>query len=260
MSANYFAQACDYDLPGGWPQATAATNARFQPIETFAARFDALVSTIRELGFEAVDLWQAHLNWRWATPEHVEAARAGLARHGLAVASLAGSFGETPEELETACRLAAGVGTTVLGGRSALVLSEPATAQSLLESHRLRLGVENHGEHSPESMLALVRNAGDRIGTTLDTGWYAVLGHDVPQAIRTLAGHVVHVHLKDVAAPGSDVNCRLGTGCVPVDETLLALQRAGYDGGISIEHEVADHDPGEECAEALALVRSRWGP
>jgi L-ribulose-5-phosphate 3-epimerase len=254
MSANYFARVAAYDLHDGWPEATATTNAWFEPVETFAERFDELLATIQGLGFGALDIWQAHLNWRWATEAHVSAARAGLEQHGLAVASLAGNFGETAEDLEAACELAVGVGTAVLGGRSPLFLREPASVQTVLERYGLRLGIENHGEHSPESMFALVDGCG-RVGTTLDTGWYAVLGHDVPQAIATLAGCIVHVHLKDVAGPGSGDNRRLGTGCVPVDDCLLALDRAGFDGGISIEHEVPDRDPGEDCVAALALLK-----
>lgn len=256
MSANYFARVAAYDLHDGWPEATATTNAWFEPVETFAERFDELLATIQGLGFAALDLWQAHLNWRWATGAHMSAARASLEQRGLAVASLAGNFGETADDLEAACELAVSVGTTVLGGRSPLFLREPATAQAVLERYDLRLGIENHGEHSPESMLALVAGGG-RVGTTLDTGWYAVIGHDVPQAIARLAGHIVHVHLKDVAGPGAGDNRRLGTGSVPVEDCLLALERAGYDGAISIEHEVPDRDPGDDCTAALALLQSR---
>ena len=256
MSANYFARVAAYDLREGWPEATMTTNAWFEPIETFAERFDELLATIEGLGFAAVDLWQAHLNWRWATEAHVTAAKAALERHGVVVASLAGNFGDTAAEFEAASQLAAGVGTNVLGGRRPLFLRDPATVEAVLERYGLRLGIENHGEHSPQTMLALVAGGG-RVGTTLDTGWYAVLGHDVPEAIATLAGQIVHVHLKDVAGSGLGDNRRLGTGCLPVDDCLFALDRAGYSGGISIEHEVPDRDPGEDCTAALALLQRR---
>ena len=53
-------------------------------------RFEGLLATIASAGFDALDLWTAHLNWRWATPEHVRIARAALDAHGLQLVSLAG--------------------------------------------------------------------------------------------------------------------------------------------------------------------------
>ena len=56
-------------------------------------RFDALVAEIKSLGFDAIDLWMGHLNWRWATDEHVAIAKRALADANLSVSSLAGWFG-----------------------------------------------------------------------------------------------------------------------------------------------------------------------
>ena len=76
----------------------------------------SVLASIAGAGFDALDLWTAHLNWRWATPEHVQIARAALDEHGLRVVSLAGNFGSTPDELASACRLATALDVDLLGG------------------------------------------------------------------------------------------------------------------------------------------------
>jgi hypothetical protein len=67
MTANYVARETGYRVTEGWMQGDDAVNAYFAPVETYAARFAALLAEIQGLGFTAIDLWLAHLNWRWAT-------------------------------------------------------------------------------------------------------------------------------------------------------------------------------------------------
>src|SRR5919205_4105150 len=121
ITANYVARELGYNMTGGWGQGDRATNEHFRPIETFAGRFEELLRDVRAMGFEAIDLWNAHLNWAWATEEHLSIARELLAKHNLRVTSLAGGFGSTPREFEAACKVAVAVGTTILGGSAGLL-------------------------------------------------------------------------------------------------------------------------------------------
>src|SRR5690606_8294729 len=77
----------------GWSQGDEATSRHFRPPATFRERFEAVVRDVAALGFRAMDVWTAHLSPRWATPEHLVAARDVLDHHGLSVPSIAGSFG-----------------------------------------------------------------------------------------------------------------------------------------------------------------------
>ncbi|HQY93053.1 MAG TPA: sugar phosphate isomerase/epimerase, partial [Caldilinea sp.] len=81
MSANYVARQLDYNMTEGWMQGDAATQEYFMPRETYAARFEDMIAEIAGLGFEAVDIWLAHLHYNWATEEHIRIARTTLARH-----------------------------------------------------------------------------------------------------------------------------------------------------------------------------------
>ena len=77
MSANYVARQLGYHM-SSWSQGDQATNEYFAPLETFAPRFEQMLSDVRALGFEAIDIWQAHLNFSWAGEPHVQQARDAL--------------------------------------------------------------------------------------------------------------------------------------------------------------------------------------
>lgn len=254
MTANFVARQLGYRMTEGWGQGDRATNAHFRPIETFPEHFGEVLGEIRALGFAAVDVWTDHLNWAWATPEHIAAARALLDRHGLRVVSLAGGFGATPEELGAACRLAVALGTDVLGGSSALLERDRNAAVRVLCEHGVRLAIENHPERTPEEILAKVGDGG-AIGTAVDTGWYGTHGYDAARAIERLGEHVLHVHLKDIEAVGGHTSCRYGEGTVPLENCVRALETIGYAGAISVEHEPDDHDPAEDIRASLAALR-----
>ncbi|MDP9380804.1 MAG: sugar phosphate isomerase/epimerase [Chloroflexota bacterium] len=260
MSANYVARQLGYNMTQGWEQGDKATNAHFEPLETFPERFEELLIQVRSLGFHAMDIWTGHLNWRWATPEHIAAALGLLRQHGLSVSSLAGGFGSTPDEFESACRLAVALGTDILGGITPLLERDRESVLCILREYGVRLAVENHPERTPEDMLAKIGDGGGGIiGTAVDTGWYATHGYNAPRAIEALGENILHVHLKDIRAPGGHDTCRYGEGIVPVEECVRALQRLGYSGGISVEHEPEDRDPSEDVAASLRMLRAWLG-
>ena len=228
----------------GWGHGDRETNAHFRPLETYAQRFDELLADVRALGFEAVDVWGAHLSPAWATDEHVSVAREAISRHGLHVTSYATWLGGDVREIERACEIALALGTSLIGAGA----SDLGTAVPVLRERGVRLGIENHPEKTPAEVLAKVRGADDVLGATVDTGWWATQGYDPVRAIEELAPHLLHVHLKDVVRVGEPHDtCRWGDGIVDAEACVRALQRVGYAGAITVEHEPEDHDPSEEC-------------
>jgi sugar phosphate isomerase/epimerase len=126
-----------------------------------------------------------------------------------------------------------------------------------LQKYDLKLGLENHPEKTPQEMLAKIGDGGaGRIGTAVDTGWYGTQGYDAAQAIERLGRHIVHVHLKDVLAPGGHQTCRFGQGCVPLEACVRALEKIGYSGNYSVEHEPETSDPTEDCQASLAMLQN----
>lgn len=256
ITANYVARQLDYNMTGGWGQGDKATNDYFRPLDTFEARFGTMLAEIRSLGFEAIDLWTAHLHWSWATPEHFDIARRLLEQHALSVVSMAAGFGATPDEFEAACRSAVAVGATILGGNTPMLASDRATVVSLLKQYGLRLAIENHPEKTPAELLAKIGDGGDgTIGAAVDTGWFGTQGYDAAQALEELGDTVFHVHLKDVLAAGAHDTCRYGEGVVPIEACVRSLQRLGYLGAYAIEHEPEHYNPNEDCAAMLKMLR-----
>ena len=255
MSANFVARESGWSI-AEWGVGDRAVNAAFSPIATFADRFAQLLDEAVALGFDTVVLWEAHLSPRWATDEQVAAAVAALRERGMRVASLAGGFGRTEDEVDAACRLAVAVGAPVLGGRTPLLDTDPAALERLLERHDLRYGLENHPERTPDDMLDQIGlDARPRIGATIDTGWFGTQGYDAARAIEEFGDRVVHVHLKDVRHAGTPHETSgYGDGVVPLRECVEALRRLGYTGAISVEHEPESYDPRPEIRQARELL------
>ncbi len=250
MTANYVARQTGYAMHG-WGHGDRTTNEHFRPLDTYAARLGELLRDVRELGFDAIDLWGAQLSPSWATDEHIQIARELLARHGLRVTTYAAWIGR--DDVERACEIALAVGTTIIGGGAS------GDANALVPALRERgvtLAYENHPERTPQEALARIAGGDGALALTIDTGWWGTQGYDAARAIDELAGHVAHVHLKDVLAEGEPhETCRWGDGVVPIEECVRTLRRVGYVGAIAIEHEPETYDPSDDCREMLARLR-----
>lgn len=270
ITANLVARQIGYRMTGGWQQAEDATHAWFAPLATYAERFDALLAEIRVLGYSAIDLWSAHLHWRWATPGHVEIARSLLAKHQLAVRSYPAWVMGDAEDLRAACRLCATLGIPFFAGNCALFASDRAAAVAIFREFGVGYAIENHQEKSAAEIFARL-GAGDEdlVGVALDTGWCATAHWDPVQAAREFRGRLMAVHLKDVRAPRAEKvglefidrgheTCRLGDGIARVREVLAELKRQGFRGSIGLEHEPELFDPSSELGESRQRVLSWW--
>ena len=257
MSANYVAKEGGYGSGDEWGPFDAATNAAFEPIEAFAGRFDDLLATITGIGFDTIDLWFAHLNWSWATPDHVAVAREALARRAVRVVSLAGSVGATSDDLSAACRLANDLDVDLIAGVGEVVQRDREGAAPVLREHGVRFGLENHPERTPQKVLEAIGDDADVLGAAVDTGWWATQSYDPVAAIGDLSDRLFHVHLKDVEEPGAHISCMHGEGCANIAGCVEKLLAIGYSGPVSIEHEPYDRDPTDECVRMLARIREQ---
>jgi sugar phosphate isomerase/epimerase len=251
MSANYVARQTGYDMHG-WGEGDTTTNEYFRPPDTYAERFEEIVRDVSALGFHALDLWGGHLHPSWATDEQIETARTLLERHGLQVASLA-MWVSSLDELRRACDIADALGTNVIGGGISLDRDDVG---ELLRKRGLRLGIENHPEKTPAEVL---EKAGDEeaLGATVDTGWWATHGYEPARAIEDLRDRLFHVHLKDILRPGEHDTCPWGRGVVDIEACVRALQRIGYTGALSVEHEPEHEDPGADC-RSMRIQLEEW--
>jgi len=269
MSANFIARELGYRMTEGWGQGHQALADWFGPAETFPERFDALLAEVAAMGFGAIDLYLGHLDPRlWAGEAHIEAAKDLLRRRGLSVASLAGGFGVTPDELERTCALADALDVDIFGGSCALFKDDRAAAVEILRRRGKRLALENHPEKTPEALFERMGEGDeDVVGAAVDTGWFGTQGYDAADALEALYERTFVVHLKDIrppdpaAAPGKTLKsighetCALGDGAVPVERCVQILRERNYAGPISIEHEPEDFDPTDDCVVSLKRLQ-----
>ena len=254
-TACYIGRETGYSLrPFAWGPARMATVAAFSG-PTFAERLDELAGTIRGLGVNLIEIWSAHLSAA-ATPAMVDVARAILAKHSLRVAAYAASLrrpGIEKAELERTFEIARALEAPIIAG--GLHHAYAATVFDLCRAHQIKFAIENHPEQDPMEMLAQLDTREEWFGTAVDTGWYRTNGAQVPPVILTLREHVTHVHLKDVRAVGlPHRTCSLGEGLVDIPAVLTTLQRIGYAGVLSIEHEPPHHDPTEDLGVSRRRV------
>jgi L-ribulose-5-phosphate 3-epimerase len=245
MSANYVARQTGYAMHG-WGHGDRETTDHFRPLETFPQRFDELLADVRALGFDAIDVWGAHLSPAWASDEHVAIAREAAARQGLHVTSYATWLGRDADEIGRACEIALALGTSLIGAGT----SDVAAAVPVLRERGVLLGIENHPEKAPAEVLAKIERGDGVLGATVDTGWWATQGYDPVRAIEELAPHLLHVHLKDVLHEGEPhETCRWGDGIVDAEACVRALRRVAYEGAITVEHEPEHEDPSNDCRD-----------
>jgi sugar phosphate isomerase/epimerase len=241
MTANEVARETGWAMHG-WGHGDRETNEAFAPLGTYGERIDALLGRVRALGFDAIDLWGAHLGPEWATEEHVAIAREALDRHRIAVATYATWVG--PGNVRRSCELALAMGTSTIGGGFS---GDAAALAPVLRHHGVTLAIENHPEKTPAEVLAKIEAADGTMAATVDTGWWATQRYDPVRAIEELGEHVAHVHLKDVVREGEPHDtCAWGDGIVDVEACVRVLERLGYRGALTIEHEPDDHDPSDE--------------
>lgn len=245
-----------YQPSGSWEQCVEALTAYYQPIETFLQRFDALLDQVQRMGFQKMDVWQpAVLNWQWATSRHIEDARSIIENRGMEITSLAGEFGVSRAEFDSACRLAHAIGTPLLSGTTALLSGDRSFVIETLKRYDLRLAIENEVETAPAQILEQIgENSSGWLGAAVDTGWWATHNYDVVQALHELKGFVFHVHLKDVLPGPEHINCGYGKGCVPIADCVRALIATGYSGVVSLENHSLDHDPTSELIEGKRML------
>jgi sugar phosphate isomerase/epimerase len=107
---------------------------------------------------------------------------------------------------------------------------------------RVSLAIHNHENHlidTPEKASLLIETVGlPNLKALFDVTNFYILGSDVPEAVRKLAPHLRHAHIKGVVGmfpynhflvpgePGDQF---------PFDPFAQALAEASYDGHISVE-------------------------
>ncbi len=261
ITANFVGRELGYQVTEGWHQGNNATNDYFRPIDTFRKRFDALLREIKDLGFQAIDLWIAHLHWAWATKDHTKIANSLIAKHHMQISSMAGNFGENRLEFEAACRVANAMEVRLLTGSAPFLASHRKVAVDILRQYNLEIALLNHQEKDTDSLLRKIGNDNhDIIGVAIDTGWFHMMGVDLMEAFEALAPNLKLVQLKNIKSIDETTTCLYNKGCIPIEDCVKKLKEIKFNGTITIEHYLFDNNPAEECRQNFELLKNWLGP
>jgi L-ribulose-5-phosphate 3-epimerase len=254
--ASYVARPLNYHMDQGWSQGEQATSAWFKPIKTFAERFEAYLTDVRDLGFTAVDFWQPILDHHWVSDAHLDAAIDLLNDYQIEVVGFAGPLGTTADEFERNCEIAAELDAPLLVGQAPVAAKQRKLVVQTLQKYGLRWAYENNSEKSAQEILTHAGNNGEgTIGVCADIGWFGTHSLVPAEVLPALAPRLFHVHLKDVRAAGGHDTCRFGEGVVPVEQCVRILKELGYLGALVIEHEPDSFDPTEDIRASLEMLK-----
>lgn len=240
----------------GFPIAIQSWTFRMSSVEDALAQIASLGITRVELSPQA-----SHFGYP-ATAEQIAAMRDLLAQHGLDCVTT----GLEPTSADHEANRAVFEYARALGLRTIMVDPAPDALDSLealVAEYDIRIGIHNHGEGFRYSRIADVAAALDgrdeRIGCIVDTGHYTRVGEDPVAALRTFAGRVYGLHLKDVvAANPAAPDAILGQGVVDLVGVFRALRDIAIhaDASISVEYEANPSAPYEDLVVALVNVEA----
>jgi sugar phosphate isomerase/epimerase len=118
---------------------------------------------------------------------------------------------------------------------------------SLAGAYGMKVAIHEHWKgfshywNPDPTLLALQHHPNFRV--CADLGHWPKSGIDPLEAVKKLAGHILGIHLKDIAAY-NDVTLKdvvVGTGVVKFPEIFAELKKQNFDGYIYIERDSIEH-------------------
>lgn len=131
----------------------------------------------------------------------------------------------------------------------------------IAQERNLTIAVENHFdnvvEHPQDYRDLFEAVHTPAVGMCLDTGHFLASEHDPVAIVDEFAERIVHVDLKDCAAPGAADFVRFGTGAVDFDAVLNRIVATGFNGYVVIELPLIQEDTMLEDLRAGVEIAAR---
>lgn len=194
------------------------------------------------------------------SPQLRKEMKARMADHGISMPNYYAGIGADKDAAVKAFEFAKEMGAETI------VAEPPAEAfhmvEKLCDEYEINLAVHNHPKSptshywNPESVLAVCRGRGKRIGACCDTGHWVRSGLKPIECLKKIEGRIITFHLKDVAVWGKPEarDVPLGTGVADYAGVLKELKRRRFRGVMSLEYEHDSPKLVEEVAQCLAFV------
>lgn len=175
------------------------------------------------------------------SPAGIEKLKSYAASHGIKIGSLYLGGGKTVKDWVNDFEKAKQLGVRYVTAEPPVDMWD--AVDSIAGVYGLKVAIHEHWKGvsaywHPDSVLAAIKGH-KNFAACPDLGHYPKSGINPLDAIKKLEGHILGVHLKDIAAMNNPklVDVRVGTGIVPFPEIFEELKRQKFDGYIYIERD-----------------------
>jgi sugar phosphate isomerase/epimerase len=221
---------------------------------------DAMIGQLKALKITEIELSRGEfMTFKHPPAEMFETFRRKIDAAGVRCVSYYAPTIKSQQDLDDSVRFAKILGVSNISG-------DPEgewvkAVDERLTREGLTFGIHNHffpkrkfAYESPEDILKALQGRSKTMGCTLDIGHIISCGYDPLDAVRKLGPHLRIVHLKDIQAPGAEVNVPLGTGLCKIPEVMAALRKIGFQGLVAFEYE-KEGEINDDVARQIAYAR-----
>ncbi len=202
-----------------------------------------MIAQLQRLGVREIEMSRGEfMLMKPPTPEMCQSARSKFDRAGIRCVSYYTATIKNSQDLEYAVRYGKLLGAGNISGDATGDMLRKIDER--LTKEGLTFGIHNHyfkNEKFPfetaDDVLRGLSGRSKTMGATLDVGQMVSCRQDPVEAVRKLGPYLKMVHLKDIAAPGDEVNVLLGQGVAKIPEVMAELHRVDYRGLVAIEYE-----------------------
>ena len=175
------------------------------------------------------------------SPAGLEKLKGYAQQHGITIGSLYLGGGKTIQDWKNDFEIAKQLGVKFVTAEPPVDMWD--SIDSLAGTYGMMVAIHEHWRGvsaywHPDSVLAAIKGH-KNFGACPDLGHYPKSGVNSLEAVKKLEGHILAVHLKDIAAMNDPtlVDVRVGTGIVQFPEIFEELKRQKFDGNIYIERD-----------------------
>jgi sugar phosphate isomerase/epimerase len=171
----------------------------------------------------------------------IDKVRSYAQQHGITIGSLYLGGGKTIQDWKNDFEKAKQLGVRYVTAEPPVDMWD--SIDSLAGTYGMMVAIHEHWKGvsaywHPDSVLAAIKGH-KNFGACPDLGHYPKSGINSLDAVKKLSGHIIGVHLKDIAAMNNPqlVDVRVGTGIVQFPEIFKELKRQKFNGYIYIERD-----------------------
>jgi L-ribulose-5-phosphate 3-epimerase len=175
------------------------------------------------------------------SPSGIDKLKSYAQQHGITIGSLYLGGGKTIQDWKNDFEKAKQLGVRYVTAEPPIDMWD--SIDSLAGTYGMMVAIHEHWRGvsaywHPDSVLAAIKGH-KNFGACPDLGHYPKSGINSLDAVKKLSGHIIGVHLKDIAAMNNPqlVDVRVGTGIVQFPEIFEELKRQKFDGYIYIERD-----------------------